>query len=78
MHARIQSRHTSAKLYDIWVEQDGKTVTGWYCQCTIGTRIVGCCSHIASVIWFLAYAGHQGYKPKGDKISPLLMDAAQE
>ena len=67
-------------LQNLWymVEHDGKTVTGWYCQCPIGTRIVGCCSHIASVIWFLAYARHQGYKPKGDKISPLLMDAAQE
>ena len=37
VHVRIQSRHTSAKLYDIWVEHDGKTVTGWYCQCPIGT-----------------------------------------
>lgn len=30
IHARIQYRHTSAKQYDIWVEHDGKTVTGWY------------------------------------------------
>jgi hypothetical protein len=78
VHARIQSRHTSSKQYDIWVEHDGKNVTGWYCQCRIGTRTVGSCSHVASVIWFLAYARHHGYKPREDKISPLLMDAAQE
>ena len=28
VHARIQSKHTSAKLYGIWVEHDAKTVTG--------------------------------------------------
>ena len=38
----------------VWymVEHDGKTVTGWYYQCPIGTRIVGCCSHIDSVNGF--------------------------
>lgn len=77
IHARIQSRHTSAKQYDIWVEHDRKTVTGWYCQCPIGSRTVGTCSHVASVIWFLAYARHNNYKPKKDRISPLLMDAAE-
>jgi len=29
---------------------------GWYCRCKTGSRTVGCCSHIASVIYYLGYA----------------------
>lgn len=79
IHARIQSRHTSAKQYDICVEHDGKILkyTGWNCQCPLSARTGGTWSHVASVIWFLAYARHNNYKPKKDRISPLLMDAAE-
>ena len=27
---------------------------GWYCECKNGARTLGCCCHIASVIYFLA------------------------
>lgn len=35
------------------------------------------CSHVASMIWFLAYARHNKYKSKKDNKSPLLMYAAE-
>jgi len=28
----------------------------WYCTCLSGCRTVGCCSHIASVIYYLSNA----------------------
>ena len=30
------------------------SVTGWYCTCPAGMRTVGCCAHIAAVIWYVA------------------------
>ena len=34
-------------------------VTAWYCKCRAGTRVVGVCSHIASILWYLGYARHK-------------------
>ena len=76
LHARIQSRHTSAKQHNLWIEFDENDVTGWYCQCPAGARTVGTCSHIAGIIWYLSYARHHDYSPNVDKIGPVLMDAA--
>lgn len=76
LHARIQSRHTSKKLYNIWVEYSKEQVTGWYCECKGGSRTVGCCAHICSVIWYLAFARHNNYKATPDVYTPALCDAA--
>ncbi|CAF2672623.1 unnamed protein product [Rotaria sp. Silwood2] len=56
IRAQIQSRHKNAILYDIWVQYDQKEILGWYCRCPNGCRVIGCCSHIASVIWYLSFA----------------------
>ncbi|KAL1488612.1 hypothetical protein ABEB36_014415 [Hypothenemus hampei] len=45
-------------------EQDGGDVfagpiSGYYCTCKSGTRTLGTCAHIASILWFLGYARHQ-------------------
>lgn len=34
-------------------------VTGWYCSCYIGSRTVGTCSHVASVVWYLGFGRYQ-------------------
>ena len=34
-------------------------VQSWFCMCRAGARVVGMCSHIASVMWFLGYARHR-------------------
>lgn len=56
IRAQIQSRHKNSILYDVWVQYDQKEILGWYCRCPNGCRVVGCCSHIASVIWYLSFA----------------------
>ncbi|CAF3659116.1 unnamed protein product [Rotaria socialis] len=56
IRAQILSRHKSATLYDVWVQYNKNEILGWYCRCPNGCRVVGCCSHIASVIWFLSFA----------------------
>ncbi|CAF4633414.1 unnamed protein product [Rotaria magnacalcarata] len=56
IRAQILSRHKSAILYDVWVQYNKNEILGWYCRCPNGCRVVGCCSHIASVTWFLSFA----------------------
>jgi hypothetical protein len=58
MRASIQSRHTNAKKYDVWIEYSSTNVTGWYCTCKGGSRVLGCCAHISAIVWFLGYARH--------------------
>ena len=48
-------------------------VTAWYCKCRAGTRVVGVCSHIASILWYLGYARH---KPHVSGIGEHLEDAS--
>lgn len=68
LRGRLQSRHKSSTKYFVWVQHDTTKITGWYCQCKAGMRTLGCCAHVATIIWFLGYGRHHGYKP-----SRLLM-----
>ena len=56
IRVKLASRHSSSKVYNVWVEYNPEEVTGWYCTCKIGTRVVGCCAHVASVLWYLSYS----------------------
>lgn len=51
--AKIQSRHVSSRGYRVWIQYSEVQVIGWYCQCKVGTRVVGKCSHVTSIIWYL-------------------------
>ena len=78
VRARIQSRHVGSKRYFLWIEYDendlSDPIKGWYWQCKPGKRVVGCCAHIASVLWFLGVACHEGYLPR--KRPSVLLNAA--
>ena len=54
--AKLQSRQVSSKSYLLWILYDECNVISRYCKCRIGSRVVGMCAHVASVIWYLAYA----------------------
>ena len=56
---RIQSCHTSSRTYLLWIEYSPAEVTAWYCKYRAGARVVGVCSHIASILWYLGYARHK-------------------
>lgn len=57
--AKIQCRHISAKKCLLWIRHDDISIKSWFCKCKVGTRVVGMCAHIISVIWFLAFARHE-------------------
>ncbi len=80
VRAVLKSRHIGAKKYTIWVQfkEDGATpqekIPGWVCSCKCGLRTLGCCAHIASVIWYLAYARHNGWVPNKPSWSAHILD----
>lgn len=59
----IRSRHIKSKTYKCYIDYVPNS-TGYsgvnrhYCECANGNRTVGCCSHIAAVIYFLSHARH--------------------
>ncbi|XP_061179571.1 uncharacterized protein LOC133188208 [Saccostrea echinata] len=65
LKAKLQSRHSSSKTYILWISYDSEKrnpITGWYCQCKSGARTLGCCAHIAAVLWYLSFQRHQDGK----------------
>ena len=41
-------------------EKDGvDSVSGYSCSCPNGLRTVGCCAHVATVLWYLGFGRHQ-------------------
>ena len=51
---------------------------GWYFKCLNGSRVVGCCAHIASVMYYLAFARYnpQHLQSHSSKYYTSLTDAA--
>jgi hypothetical protein len=58
IRVKIHSRHISSKQYILWIQFTESTISAWYCKCHAGARVVGVCSHIASVLWYLGFARH--------------------
>ena len=65
LRVKLQSRHVSSRCYQVWIKYDFANVLAWYCKCRAGARVVGVCSHIAAVVWFLGYARHQQNRKYG-------------
>lgn len=79
---KFQSRHIRSVTHTLRVEFDPndiqEPITSWYCTCKVGARVVGCCSHIASVIWFLGYERHQENPTRVVTISTdTILDASE-
>lgn len=63
---QLRSRHTSSKIYNMWIRTAISPMINieWYCQCKVGARVVGCCAHVASVLWYLGYWRHNRTETK--------------
>ncbi|CAC5397903.1 unnamed protein product [Mytilus coruscus] len=72
---KIQSRHISSKCYQLWISFNECVVLGWYCKCKIGSRVVGMCSHIASVIWYLGFGRYTDKQFRINNWGQYLLDA---
>lgn len=65
LRVKLQSRHVSSRSYLLWIQYDEGEVKAWYCKCRAGARVVGMCSHVAAILWYLGYARHQRDKKLG-------------
>ncbi|XP_058805630.1 uncharacterized protein LOC131672433 [Phymastichus coffea] len=64
LKVRVRSRHIESKTYNCYIQYKPNTIgysgiVRFCCECTNGMRIIGCCSHVAAVIYYLAYARFQ-------------------
>ena len=51
-----------------------------YCTCKVGARVIGCCTLISSLMWYLAYARYELSKPHQRSFfySNVILDAGEE
>ena len=54
IRAKLQSRHRNSKDYFIYITYTEEEVSEWYCSCFSGARTVGCCSHVAAIIFYFS------------------------
>lgn len=63
LKVKMQSRHVRSTIHTPWIQFDSSNkqepIQGWYCTCKVGARVVDCCPHIASVVWYLDYERYQ-------------------
>ncbi|CAH2089005.1 unnamed protein product [Euphydryas editha] len=58
--AEVKSRHINRKVYRIYIHyisegNDYNSILRYCCDCPNGERTVGCCSHVAAIIYYLSY-----------------------
>ena len=58
----------------------GETISKWICSCMSGTRTCGCCSHVASFIYYLSYARYlpEPLKKPGDSLNRVLLSLKKD
>ena len=59
--ANIRSRHSKNIKYFVFLSLDKKaigvrSILMHYCTCRVGSRLVGCCSHVTLIILYFSYA----------------------
>jgi hypothetical protein len=79
LRTRIQSRHKTNTKYNTYItystnKNDTNPVKDWYCTCKNGSRTVGTCSHVASVIYYLSNARYNTTKSGRLSIEKIFPD----
>lgn len=57
----VRSRHINKKTYKCYIEYEPnynsiEGILRYVCDCANGLRTIGCCSHVASIIYYLSHA----------------------
>ena len=63
----LHSRHSNNTKYFLCVRfannDEKELIKDHYCQCKSGPGMVGCCGHVATVLWYRGYARHIKWQP---------------
>lgn len=60
IRCRIKSRHVQRRTYYCYVAYGRHEISAYCCSCIHGRRTLGSCAHIMSIIYYLAWARHEG------------------
>jgi len=65
----IRSRHSERVEYRVYIDYEPGSngvegIKRYYCDCKNGARTVGCCSHVATVVFYLSHARWQPVIPR--------------
>ncbi|CAF1095286.1 unnamed protein product, partial [Brachionus calyciflorus] len=77
--AKIQSRHSNSLKYKIFLRfkphSNNLDNLSWVCSSKTGKRTLGCCSHVAALIYFMGYGRyHLENIPKpGIKLKKIII-----
>ncbi len=75
IRVRFSSRHSTQKNYIATIQFDNDEedpIEGWYCTCPTGARVIGCCSHVAALLWYLGVCRAE-YDDKGHPLSAQFL-----
>ena len=69
---RFQSRHSNTRSYYTYIQFPTEEILNSCCDCPVGDRQVGVCSHRSAATWFLAYQRHQNIDPRNQTSGSYL------
>ena len=75
------SRHSNNCEYMTVVKyMPNESILNWRCSCLSGLRTCGCCSHVASLIYYLSYARYldEPLKSPGSSLNTLLVSLKKD
>lgn len=89
LRIRLYSRFRNATRHQIFISYEidnrdenaadnaNNSINGYYCTCQSGARTLDTCTHVASILWYLGFARHQGnIKYPDTSLLNITLDAA--
>ena len=82
VRAKIGSRMSKQTTHTGWIEftlfsAGPCNIEVFCCTCKVGARMIGMCSLLCSVIWYLSYARHQDFTPPSYSLADNILNAAE-
>lgn len=79
---KVCSRHINRKSYQCFIEYEPnmnnhKGIKRYTCDCANGNRTIGCCSHVASIIYYLSHGRYKSKIIKPPEILTHIFDATR-
>uniref|UniRef100_A0A6P7GRD0 Uncharacterized protein LOC114329946 n=3 Tax=Diabrotica virgifera virgifera TaxID=50390 RepID=A0A6P7GRD0_DIAVI len=77
---QVRSRHIKAKTYNCYIHYQPHSIgtsgiKRHYCDCANGARTIGCCSHVAAIIYYLSNARYLAKIVNPAKILTNIFDS---
>ena len=77
IRTRVQSRHSNAKTYNTYVTYKPNNnsldaIDSWFCTCKSGKRTVGCCSHVATMIYKLSLGKNRNWAKMAKSLATIF------